>query len=357
VAVAIPTQPGDGPTSPVPGPIATIVDAAGVWPLASASDARLAATSFCWVDVFGGSEAARKTLLARLGLEEADLAWAQRFGQAGRMMIARQRLRAVTWVADPAGKLIELHFFSTPQRILTVWNGNGTVLDEVRQHFAERIGEAAKSPPQAAGILLQLLLGTLDHAIRYLDVQLYDQRLQLDGGTGGMDFGRLAAQRQELQSAWVSFDRYSSAVRSAMVGVEAVPGMDPRGAAELNDYADQVEDVEGQLQERRRWMSEIVHDYATAIAQRQSEQINRLTLVSLLFLPVTAVTGFFGMNFSWMIGALDSRLAFFALGVLLPCAMVLVTVAWFTQRGFIQLRRRLPAGTAPPKPPASGTGE
>jgi Mg2+ and Co2+ transporter CorA len=353
VAVATPTQPADA-TSPAPGPIATIVDATGVWPLASVSDDRLATASFCWVDVFGGGEAARKVLLGRLGLEEADLAWAQRFGQAGRMMFARQRLRDVTSVADPAGKLIELHFFCTPQRILTVWNGNdGTALDEVRQHFAERIGEAAKSPPQAAGILLQLLLGTLDHAIRYLDAQLYDQRLQLDGGTGSVDFTRLAAQRQELQSAWVSFDRYSSAVRSAMVGVEAVPGMDPRGAAELNDYADQVEDVEEQLQERRRWMSEIVHDYGTAIAQRQSEQINRLTLVSLLFLPVTAVTGFFGMNFNWMIRALDGRLAFFALGVLLPCAMVLVTVAWFTQRGFIQLRRRPPAGTAPPKPPVS----
>jgi Mg2+ and Co2+ transporter CorA len=357
VTVAIPTQPADAPTLPAPAPIATIVDAAGVWPLHSASDDRLAAPAFCWVDVFGGEEAARKALLARLGVEDADLAWAQRFGQAGRMMIARQKLRAVTWVADPAGTLIEVHFLCTPQRILTVWNGNGAVLDEVRQHFAERVGGAAESPPQAAGILLQLLLGTLDHAIRYLDAQLYDQRLQLDGGTGSMDFARLAAQRQELQSAWVSFDRYSSAVRSAIVGVEAIPDMDPRGAAELNDYADQVEDVEEQLQERRRWMSEIVHDYATAIAQRQSEQINRLTLVSLLFLPVTAVTGFFGMNFNWMIGALGSPAAFLVLGLLLPAAMVIITVGWFARRGFIQLRHRPPGGTAPPKPPVSGTGE
>jgi hypothetical protein len=43
--------------------------------------------------------------------------------------------------------------------------------------------------------------------------------------------------------------------------------------------------------------------------------------------------------------------------VLPPVAMVLVTVAWFTQRGFIQLRRRPSAGSAPPKPPVSETGE
>jgi Mg2+ and Co2+ transporter CorA len=107
-----------------------------------------------------------------------------------------------------------------------------------------------------------------------------------------------------------------------------------------------VEDVQEQLQERRRWMSDIVHDAANALTQRQGEQINRLTLVSVIFLPVTAVTGFFGMNFNWMISALDSEAAFFALGMLLPISMVLLTAAWFIQRRFIQIGRRRP--TPPP---------
>jgi Mg2+ and Co2+ transporter CorA len=127
-----------------------------------------------------------------------------------------------------------------------------------------------------------------------------------------------------------------------MIGVEAVPQMDPRGAEELNDYADQVDDVQEQVQERRRWMSDILHDAANAIAQRQGEQINRLTLVSLIFLPVTAVTGFFGMNFRWMTTALQSEAAFFLLGVMLPTLMVLLTFAWFIRRGFIKIGQRLP---------------
>ena len=61
--------------------------------------------------------------------------------------------------------------------------------------------------------------------------------------------------------------------------------------------------------------------------------------MSLIFLPLTAVTGFFGMNFNWMITALDGRVAFFVLGVLLPTLMVLLTVAWFYFRGFIQIGR------------------
>jgi len=349
--MAVPKQALSIAVMPEATPIAVIVDAAGVFPLTTASSARerLAATAFCWLDIFGGNDTERKSLLGQIGLEETDLVWVQRFGQAARLTIGQKKLRAVTWMAEPTGKLIEVHLLCSRQRIVTVWRGDIAILDNLRQHFVERIGEVGKSPFQATGILLQLLLSTLDHAIRGLDEQLDRLREQLDDRTSSADYARFASQHKELQTAWLGFDRYASAVRTAMVGVEAVPEMDPRGAEELNDYAEQVEDVQEQLQERRRWMSDIVHDAATTLTQRQGEQINRLTLVSLVFLPVTAVTGFFGMNFNWMISALDSKAAFFALGMLLPIAMVLLTVAWFIQRGFIRIGRRRLA------PPRDGT--
>ena len=329
------------PLSPAKAPIAVVVDAAGIHPLTAVADISKQVATFCWIDVFGGEESERRSLLTRLEMADADIASLLRFGQTGRMVVGGQRLRAVTWVADPTGRLIEVHVHCTQERMVTVWSGHAAVLEEVRLHFAERIGEVAQSPYQAAGILLQLLVRTLDHAVRDLDSRLENLRVWLDrDGAGSIELGSLIAQRQELQSAWINFDRYSSAVRAAIVGIEAVAGIDARGAAELNDYADQVEDLEEQLLERRRWMSEIMHDSATAIAQRQGEQINRLTLVSLIFLPITAVTGFFGMNFNWMIEVLGSAGAFFALGILLPALMVLITIAWLSRRGLIRIARR-----------------
>jgi len=329
------------PLSPTIAPIAAIVDAAGIHPLTAVADISQQFATFCWIDLFGGEETERRRLLTRLEMADADIASLLRFGQTGRMVVGRQRLRAVTWLAEPNGRLIEVHVLCTQERIVTAWSGPPAALEEVRQHFAERIGAVSQSPYQAAGMLLQLLLGTLDHAVRDLDSRLENLRVRLDqDGASSVDLGPLIAQRQELQSAWINFDRYSSAVRAAIVGIEAVAGIDARGIAELNDYADQVEDLEEQFLERRRWMSEIMHDSATAIAQRQGEQINRLTLVSLIFLPVTALTGFFGMNFNWMINALSSAGAFVALGVLLPALMVLATIAWLSYRGIVRLARR-----------------
>jgi len=90
-----------------------------------------------------------------------------------------------------------------------------------------------------------------------------------------------------------------------------------------------------------------MHDNATAIAQRQGEQINRLTLVSLIFLPVTALSGFFGMNFNWMIGHIESREAFIVLGLLLPAISVLISIAYFRHRGLIQFNLKSRAAQRP----------
>ena len=145
----------------------------------------------------------------------------------------------------------------------------------------------------------------------------------------------LTNELDRLRSQLLKFERYNAAVRLAVTGIEALPSMDPRGAAELNDYADQVEDVEARMQQRSRWASEILQRYTTALAERQSEQLNRLTVVATIFLPITFLTGFFGMNFPWMSNVLASPAAFLLLGILLPTISVLLTVLCFKCRGLM----------------------
>jgi len=337
--------------------VAMVVDRFGVRSTTNAADIReqTRAAKFFWLDVFGGNDVTRTELLSGLGLDSSDINWAVRFGQAGRLYIGRDKLRAVTWMADHAGDLREIHVLSSPQCILTIWQGDAAALDEIRQQFGERADGFEKSHFAAAGLLLQLLVGTLDHAVRHLDQSLAHLRSSLDTDPNSADLASLWPRLQKLQALMASFNRYSSAVRSAIVGIETVTGMDPRGAEELNEYADQVEDFEHQIYERRRWMSDIMHDNAMAIAQRQAEQINRLTLVSLIFLPVTALSGFFGMNFSWMINNIDSPAAFIGLGIVLPVVSVVVSIAYFRHQGLIHFKPR--SRDKPPSVAAPGVEE
>ena len=52
------------------------------------------------------------------------------------------------------------------------------------------------------------------------------------------------------------------------MGIEAVPGMDPQGAAELNDYVEQAEDTEHRLHDRSGWASTILQDHAAAVVDQ-----------------------------------------------------------------------------------------
>jgi Mg2+ and Co2+ transporter CorA len=315
-----------------------IVDADGVASVEELADvqSRVTAKNFFWIDLVGEDETTRSACLSLLAIEDADVSWCGRFGQSGRMNIRPQMLRASTWIADGNGKPIEIHVIGCGRGLATVWTGEAALLDRARQQFADRVSGLDGKFFLAVGILLQLLLGTLDAAISSLDAQIDLLRGALDRQGESVDFAAEARHQQTIQTLSTSFGRYSSTVRAAMVGVEAPPGVGERGAKELNDYVEQVEDLEEQLYERRRWMSDITHEFSTTIAQRQSEQITRLTLISTIFLPVTALAGIFGMNFEWMTNAITGGEAFFVLGVLLPTASVVASVAWLGRLGLLR---------------------
>jgi magnesium transporter len=54
---------------------------------------------------------------------------------------------------------------------------------------------------------------------------------------------------------------------------------------------------------------------ATLIDLRLNETLYWLTVVATVFLPLTFITGFFGMNFGWMVGQINTQLSFWLLGI------------------------------------------
>src|SRR4030095_8792018 len=65
-----------------------------------------------------------------------------------------------------------------------------------------------------------------------------------------------------------------------------------------------------------------------ALQVKLNETTYTLTLVATIFLPLTLIVGFFGMNFKWMTDHIESAPAFWTLGIGGMVLPLLVIVLW-----------------------------
>ncbi len=72
------------------------------------------------------------------------------------------------------------------------------------------------------------------------------------------------------------------------------------------------------------------------ISFRQNAAVKQLTIIATIFLPLSFITGFFGMNFGWMIGRITSFWVFVVLGLGSLAASCAVLFAWFHHTGMIE---------------------
>ena len=283
---------------------------------------------FFWLDL----DAPRDEQLNMLGklLEIPDLAIedTKEFGQRPKIDDYGPRVLIVFYGAHENG-LVEVHVHVSGNEVVTVRRGPCAHLWDARQ----RVHEAAMRTEQ-------------DVVYRVLDALAESLRALLDG---------YAAEVEHLED--VAFERPTSAERRRMSELRSqlfrlqqivVPQRDM-----LSRGGDLLETLPGLERDAARHPFRDVHDdlvltanqidylrdlLAEAVNVLLNQMAGRLTVVATVFLPLTFATGFFGMNFGWMVSHIDSLAAFLVFGVGSMAVTLVLAAVLLVRSGYLQRR-------------------
>jgi magnesium transporter len=123
----------------------------------------------------------------------------------------------------------------------------------------------------------------------------------------------------ELKRTLVDLRRTVSPQRDlaqrALADLASVPGLDPASKDYVRDVYDHLLRVGDTIDSYRDVLTSITDVYLSTTSNQLNEVVRRLTIISTIFLPLTVVTGFFGMNFAWLENHISTLAAFLVYGV------------------------------------------
>jgi magnesium transporter len=297
--------------------------------------ARRAEGRFFWLDV-SLSETSREDLVDALGIHERALRAlrSSRDGYASRafhadgesVVFALRCYAELEEVEEQAGyrlRPMEVQVVVTSDYLLTLHDERVSLPAVLAPDLPP-----GRSKRYVVYSVLDAMLATTSAALDEVELRLDALVAAWTEGAGGgvpratlrEAVARLATMRRWVRNEQAVFER---------VGVET-------GA--LRDFGISEEPYFARLEDQVTRLLESIDAAANAMGMVLDLQLNErayvVSVVATIFVPLTFITGFFGMNFGWMVDRVDSPFAFWLLGFIVP--IVTATLSWrFLVRPFL----------------------
>jgi magnesium transporter len=281
---------------------------------------------FFWLDLDSPSHADVDALGALLQIPDLAIEDTKEFGQRPKFDEYADRVLIVFYGAHDTD-LVEVHVHVSGNEVVTVRRAPCAHLWEARQRAA---GSKIRTEQDLVYRVLDALAASLRALTDSYAVEV--DRLEEVAFTRPKpaDRRRMSEVRSELFRM-----QQIVAPQREMLGrggdlLENLPGLERDVARHpFRDVHDDLVITATEIDYLRELLSETINVLINQMA-------GRLTIVATIFLPLTFATGFFGMNFGWMVNHIDSAESFLILGVGGMIVPLIVAAVLLLRTGYLQ---------------------
>jgi magnesium transporter len=287
---------------------------------------------FFWLDLVDPTDEQLEELARLVEIPSLALADTKEFHQRPKIDGFRRRVLVVFYGAHDDA-LLEVHLHISGDEVVTVRRGDCRHLTAAREGDAS----AAQTEEELVFRILRALAESLSTMVERRMTEI--ERLE------GAVFERASeADRRritELRGDLFADNQIVVAQRDMLIDgaelIESLPGLEREEARHpFRDIHDELVLTAARIAYGREILGEALNAYLATTSNRLNDLATRITLIATIFLPLTLVTGFFGMNFGWLVRHIDTLRDFLLLGIGGMTVPLLIALGLFLRTGLLR---------------------
>jgi magnesium transporter len=293
---------------------------------------------FFWLDLSGPGQPELEALRDLFGFHPLALEDALHFGQRPKLDVYENYVFMVFYGAhdeggDPDELLREVQMFISGKYLVTLHRDDLPSLDEQRSRLD---GAVLHSEQFLLYRVFDALTDSFFPVLAQMDDEIDDLELAILAGPSTEQLQRLFAMKRTLVAMRKVVTPQRDLFARSIDQLADLPGLQLDERDYFRDVYDHLIRISDLIDSYRDLLTSSTDLYLSTVANRQNEVMKQLAVVGTIFLPLSFITGFFGMNFGWMINhAIASTWSFFALGLGSMLATCVLLLVFFRRRGWV----------------------
>jgi magnesium transporter len=321
----------------------------GIVTHASLTQARqlLATGSFVVVDIElpEGPTPDDQGVAYQLGLDAERLSWLGRLAEDVR---AEHDGETASFVAPlvEGDRVIHVHAVATDRYLVAAHRGSV----ELIATLVGRVPHDRPSDPAATlFLLLEGAVATFRRLAHRVVQEVKDLEDEMFEHRQPQHLRRLVLLRRRLVALHRTVQPYAEEVEQLVTLMAVRHDVSDERKALVQAHDRDVKVLLATIESLQDTVQHAVDSYSSLVATEQNGVINKLTILSAIFLPLSYLTGFFGMSFAYLVQAQEGRAAFWLLGVGLQIVSLAVALYLVNRMGLW----RMVGGDSVPAPKES----